>query len=375
MTGTVGLAIKHSVKKVPAIASVARSAIQELETVRHSVAETFPDIIRPRQHRLTVAVTARCNSLCIGCRYGRDFMLGQSLPFELVSEVLEDAKGCGFGVVRLYGGEPLLHKDLPRIVNRCLDLKLKPYVTTNGVLLNRKIGTLFEAGLRDITIGFYGVGHEYDKYVQIPGQFERVERSIAKARDLYGDQISLQMNWLLKRPSCNVDTFHDACAFAERYDMSIQIDLIHYSLPYFQEGPERMLQFQPQDRVKIENVVSELIRTKQEKPRLITATLPMLRSIPDWLLKGPEMKVPCTAYEMVWIGADGTVQLCYAAFPLGNLRNMRLRDMLTREEYLRAARNAFRLNCPNCHCSANERIMRHRPSRLRYSVPLRSEVS
>ena len=29
--------------------------------------------------------------------------------------------------------------------------------------------------------------------------------------------------------------------------------------------------------------------------------------IPDWLLLGPEMRVPCTAYEMAWVGADGTV--------------------------------------------------------------------
>lgn len=342
--------------------------------VRHSVLHTFPALIRPRGRKITIAVTAKCNARCIGCRYGRDFMLGECLPFGMVSEALEDAKECGFDVVRLYGGEPLLHKDLPRMVGRCQELGLKPYVTTNGVLLGNKIGALFEAGLRDITIGFYGVEDEYDQYVQIPGLFRRVEHSIAKLRDNYGDQISLQMNWLLKRPSCNLDAFHKACAFAERYAMSIQIDLVHYSLPYFDEGPDRMLQFRSEDRNMIEEVVREIIRTKEEKPQLITATVPMLRSIPDWLLLGPGMKVPCTAYEMVWIGADGTVQLCYVTFPLGNLREARLRDMLAGDEYRRAARNAFQLNCPNCHCGANERIMRHRASRQRYSVPWETEA-
>jgi molybdenum cofactor biosynthesis enzyme MoaA len=368
-------AVKRSIKNTPAVATLARNVYNDFEMLRHSVADQFPRLIRPRRHRITMAVTALCNARCVGCRYGRDFMPGQVLPLDVVYEVLEDASACGFSVVRLYGGEPLLHKDLPHMVRRCRELQLKPYVTTNGVLLDRKIEALFEAGLRDITIGFYGLEDDYDRYVQIPGLFRRLERSIAKSKDMYGGELSLQMNWLLHRSSCSVETFHKVCAFAQRYEMSMQIDLIHYSLPYFQEGPDRMLQFRPEDRPMIEDVVRAILRTKLQKPWLITASLPMLRSIPDWLLKGPQMKVPCTAYEMVWIGADGTVQLCYVAFPLGNLRHQRLREMLTRQAYKQAARDAFQLNCPNCHCSANDRIMRHRQSRAQYSIPWEREDS
>lgn len=43
------------------------------------------------------------------------------------------------------------------------------------------------------------------------------------------------------------------------------------------------------------------------------------RSITDWLLKGPEMRVPCDAYCMVWVGADGSVKLCCVTFLLGSL--------------------------------------------------------
>ena len=370
-----GESVKRTIKKRPALASVARHAIQDFEMYRHSVADVFPGIIRPRQHRLTVAITARCNARCLGCRYGRDFMPGQVLSYDLVSNALEDASAWGFEVVRLYGGEPLLHKDLPRMVERCRELDLKPYLTTNGVLLGRRIKDLFSAGLRDITIGFYGVEAAYDEYVQIPGLYRRVEQSIEKLRSLYPDEVSLQMNWLLKRTSCTVEEFEQACEFAERFGMSMQIDLIHYSLPYFQEGPERMLQFRADDRARIEEVVDAILRKKREKPGLITASLPAIRSIPDWLLEGPGMRVPCTAYEMVWIGADGTVQLCYVTFPLGNLHEARLGELLSHRDYSCAARDAFSLNCPNCHCSASDRVMRHRPSRQRYSVPWWSEMS
>src|SRR5690606_19729462 len=106
-----------------------------------------------------------CNLRCKGCHYGREFMPGQQLPLELVHEVLEDAKALSFELVRLYGGEPLLHKHIVQIVERCTQLKLRTYMTTNGILLKKRVDDLFAAGLRRISIGNYGIGPAYDEYV------------------------------------------------------------------------------------------------------------------------------------------------------------------------------------------------------------------
>ena len=149
---------------------------------------------------------------------------------------------------------------------------------------------------------------------------------------------------------------------------------MHYSLPYFTEGPDRMLQFRPEDRGQIERVVSELIRLKQEHPERISDTLRHLRSIPDWLMKGPDMRVPCDAYRLLWVGADGTTQLCYVTVRLGNLRDMRLRDMLFTHAHRQASRDAYALNCPNCHCDASDRINKDFSSRLKYGTKQQFEV-
>jgi cyclic pyranopterin phosphate synthase len=176
----------------------------------------------------------------------------------------------------------------------------------------------------------------------------------------------MQLNWLFMRPTASVAAFHDAVRFAERFGMSMRIDLIHYSLPYFQEGPDRCLQFRAEDRPVIEEVVGEMLALQRAQPRLFQHSVEGLRSIPDWLILGPDMKVPCTAYEMMWVGADGTVQMCYVTFPLGNLHQTRLRDLLGTRAHCAAARAAMTLDCPNCHCSSNERVMRHFASRRRY---------
>jgi cyclic pyranopterin phosphate synthase len=88
-----------------------------------------------------------------------------------------------------------------------------------------------------------------------------------------------------------------------------------------------------------------------------------LRSISDWLLKGPAMRIPCDAYNMLWIGAVGTVQPYDVAFKLGSAYQMnQLCQILNNSYYINTARDAFALNCPNSYCRHHPLIMKHAPS-------------
>ncbi len=160
-------------------------------------------------------------------------MPGQQLSLETVETLLDDASSAGIETVRLYGGEPLLHPALPKMVRHAVDLGLSTYVTTNGLLLKQKIKPLYDAGLRNITIGFYGTASDYDLYVQRDHRFRLLEESIASVRQRYGSAVSMQLNYLLMRQSCTLEALHSAWDFAQRYDLEFTTDLIHYSLPYF----------------------------------------------------------------------------------------------------------------------------------------------
>ncbi len=358
--------LRPTFQKFPLIRRVFVGADEGLKLARHSVAAVLPAIIQPAPERLTVAITARCNLRCIGCRYGRDFMPNQHLPSNVVLDLLTDAAACGFVTVRLYGGEPLMHRDLPLFIRHALQVGIRPVVTTNGILLERRIHELYDAGLRLISIGYYGSDQTYDDYVQRPGSFAQLERSVAAVRAAYGSQIALKINYLLAKPTCSVDMLRRAWDFAQRYRMMFQLDLVHYSLPYFTEGPDQCLQFTSADGDKLHAVVEELLRMKASDPDLYNESIASIRSIADWAIKGPAMNIPCDAYKMIWVGADGTVQLCYAAFPLGNLHESRLKDLMARPEYRQACRRAFELDCPHCHCERTPRIQSHLPSRLHY---------
>lgn len=343
-----------------------RGAQAQLNRLRTSAWEQFPQLIKPQPQHIYLVLTAACNLRCKGCRYGRDFTPGHQLALPMVRDLLDDVKEANFEVVRLYGGEPLLHKQINEIVEYCTKLRLRTYLTTNGLLLKKKIDDLYTAGLRTVQVGLYGIGEDYNQYVQRKDRFDQLEENIAYVRERYGDKVKLTLNWLLMKPTCNIDTVRETWNFARRYNAPIIINLVHYSLPYFTEGEDRELAFTAADRPEITAVIEEFMRLQSREPHLLQSPPVVMRSIPDWLIKGPNMRVPCDRHRLIWVGADGTVQMCYVTFRLGNLHEKRLKDMLFTQTHIDAARNAFKLNCPNCHCAYGTRLQGHAPTRRKY---------
>jgi len=352
----------------PGVQHVLRTMDGAAALVSHTLASRYPSLARPNPQQLYISLTALCNLGCKGCLYGaHTFMPGHELPWPVVRDLLDDAKALGIRDVRLYGGEPLLHKDLPAIVRYATDIGLRTWMTTNGLLLREKFDALYDAGLRRFSFGLYGTGNEYDDYVRRPERFRRLCDGISHVRDRYGDEITIHMGWLLMRPTCSLDAVRGVWDLATRFETPIYVNLVHYSLPYFTEGEDRELQFTPDDRPAIEETVAELLRLQEAEPRMFLNSRVGLRSIPEWLVRGAEMRVPCTESSLVWIGADGTVQMCYVTFKLGNLHEKRLAELLFTPEHRQAARDCVALNCPNCHCSYDTRTATHYPTRRRFA--------
>jgi GTP 3',8-cyclase len=109
---------------------------------------------------LRISVTDRCNFRCVYCMpkevYGRDYRFldrRELLTFEEIARLTRAFAGLGVEKVRLTGGEPLLRRELERLVEMLagipgLDLTL----TTNGSLLAKKAQTLADAGLERVTV-------------------------------------------------------------------------------------------------------------------------------------------------------------------------------------------------------------------------------
>jgi len=355
-------------RAIPASAPALKAGYRASERMLSTLGGNWPSLIRARTEKITIAITAHCNLRCKGCKYGRDFMPGAQLPLETVRLLLEDAAAAKVPAVRLYGGEPLLHPDVVEMVKISNDLGVGCYMTTNALILDKKIVALHAAGLRKVTIGYYGQDGAFDDYVQRPGRYARLLESLENTRALFGpDELDIQMNFLLSRRSANLAAVNEMVDFANRFQASIHIDIVHYSLPYFDEGEDRELQFREEDRPAVDLVINHLLQLKIANPKLFTESATAIAAFADWALKQEAMRIPCDARKLLWVGADGSVMLCYVTFPLGNLHETRLSEILYTQAHHQAARGAFQLDCPNCHCEAASRVEKHAPSFRKYS--------
>lgn len=336
----------------------------------HELALRNPGLIRPVPESLFVTLTADCNLRCQACHYGRDFMPSQQLPWSVGEKLVDDAKALGFRQIRLYGGEPLLHRDIEKYVQRIADHGMDMFITTNGMLLRKKIDRLVDAGLRKLSVGYYGSGETYDAYVQRTGAYDVMKQGVEAVRKKHGpDKLRLRIDFLLIRHTASIEAVEEMLRFARDNDAEVYVNLVHYSLPYFANGDDSLrFSFDENDRALLTEISEHLIAARRATPHLIANSERGLRSIPDWLIHKDKMEVPCTAYDLIWIGADGTVQLCYVTFKLGNLHDTRLADLLMTPEHRKAARDAFTLKCPRCHCGFDSRVMRHRASARRYTA-------
>ena len=140
-------------------------------TIPHASADSAPPTGRlvdrrgRRLHDLRISVTDRCNFRCTYCMpkevFGKDYAFlphASLLTFEEITRLVRVFVEHGVEKIRLTGGEPLLRRNVERLVEMLAavrtraDEPLDLTLTTNGSLLARKAQALADAGLRRVTV-------------------------------------------------------------------------------------------------------------------------------------------------------------------------------------------------------------------------------
>jgi GTP 3',8-cyclase len=110
---------------------------------------------------LRISVTDRCNFRCTYCMpkevFGDDYVFlpkDELLSFEEIERFAKLFASLGVEKLRLTGGEPLMRRDLPVLVEKLLKIEGIDDIglTTNGVLLRQYAQPLFDAGLRRLNM-------------------------------------------------------------------------------------------------------------------------------------------------------------------------------------------------------------------------------
>jgi cyclic pyranopterin phosphate synthase len=170
---------------------------------RAGIADTMGRAMRD----LRISVTDRCNFRCTYCMpkevFGRDFEFlprDQVLTLEEIARVAQVFVALGVEKLRITGGEPLVRRNLPALVEMLAALRTPAgdpvdlTLTTNGSALRGLAGPLREAGLQRVTVSLDSLDDAvFGAMNGVDFPVARVLDGIAAAREAGLDPIKINM--------------------------------------------------------------------------------------------------------------------------------------------------------------------------------------
>lgn len=174
---------------------------------------------------LRISLTDRCNFRCFYCLPNGEPPLARKetiLSFEEIGFLSDIFVSLGIEKIRLTGGEPLIRKDVPKLVERLTKLKpgLKDLaLTTNGYDFPRHAAALRSAGLDRVTLSLDSLRR--DRFTEITGvdALENVYTALDAAKSLGFDPV--KFNAVIVRDR-NDDEIVDFARFAREFDARVR---------------------------------------------------------------------------------------------------------------------------------------------------------
>ncbi len=250
---------------------------------------------------LRISVTDRCNIRCFYCMPEHDVEFvprREILDFEEIERFARIAASLGVTKLRVTGGEPLLRRDLPVLIERLAripgiaDLAL----TTNGVLLKDLARPLYEAGLRRINVHIDTLDRE---------RFQRITRRDDLDRVLAGIEECRRLGYRVKLNAVAVKNL-------------VEPDIVPLARYARENGFEpRFIEFMPLDAQNLWDRTKVLLA--EDMIAMLSREVCQLIPVPD-----PDPRAPATEYDY----ADGGGRVGFIASVsrpfCGNCNRLRL---------------------------------------------------
>ena len=143
--------------------------VKQLNNLKQLVRDMTEDSLGRPLKDLRISITDRCNFRCNYCmppdQFGRNHEFlprSEILSFEDITLIVKSMLTLGLKKVRITGGEPLLRKDICKLISmiRECDSTLDIALTTNGSLLSKFAEDLAKSGLDRVTVSIDAIDDE-----------------------------------------------------------------------------------------------------------------------------------------------------------------------------------------------------------------------
>ena len=168
------------------------------------------------------SITDRCNLRCRYCMPDGVEKLEREavLTYEEFLRLAALFAQCGIDTVRVTGGEPLVRKDVDRLVAglKAIPGIRKVTLTTNGILLARQLPALLDAGLDSVNISLDTLRPEVFQRITARDEFSHVMEGLRAALD---SGIPVKLN-CVPQAGVNEGELEDLAALAEAHPLQVR---------------------------------------------------------------------------------------------------------------------------------------------------------
>ncbi len=174
---------------------------------------------------LRISLIDACNFSCTYCVPSQkpEKKLHSSLmTADEIGELASIFVSLGVNKIRLTGGEPLLRKDFPEILNRLSRFDIELTLTTNGFLIDKYIEDLKRAGVKSLNVSLDTFNAE--KFHKISG-FDGFAKVYQNIITLIEEGFHVKLNIVLMR-GVNDDEILDFISFSKK--LPVHIRFIEY---------------------------------------------------------------------------------------------------------------------------------------------------
>lgn len=171
---------------------------------------------------LRISLTDNCNLRCFYCMPEEKYAFAPASKLMQVNEIEQLAKlfvANGVKKIRLTGGEPLVRKDAPKIIEALGKLGIELAITTNGIRLHEMLPELMAANISSINISLDTL--QPDKFLKITRRdlYHRVRSNIEL---LLQHNIRTKINVVVMK-GLNDNEINDFIALTKHYPLEIRI--------------------------------------------------------------------------------------------------------------------------------------------------------
>jgi molybdenum cofactor biosynthesis protein A len=148
---------------------------------------------------LRISLIERCNLRCSYCMPEEGVQLSPKSHLMTYEEIYEIAKTFvkhGVTKIKLTGGEPLIRKDIPIILEKLATLPVELSITSNAIIIDNFIDVLKENKVNKINVSLDSLDREKFKHITRRDQFEKVYSNILL---LVNEDFTVKVNAVLMK--------------------------------------------------------------------------------------------------------------------------------------------------------------------------------